>query len=115
MDFNERSYEDKYVSQDDVRFIHLLGETIKQKEGGQYEMPLLFKGSGPPSLRNNKKLAIVRLQHLKKKLKTSKQYYDHYTGDVEPAPSASEGDIVWYIPHHWGLSPQETKQTKSCL
>lgn len=28
-DFNERSHEDKYVSQDDVRFIHLLSDNIK--------------------------------------------------------------------------------------
>nr|XP_043906906.1 uncharacterized protein LOC122785246 [Solea senegalensis] len=108
-DFNERSYEDKYVSQDDVRFIQLLSDNIRQKEDGHYEMPLPFKGSSPPTLPNNKKLAAIRLQHLKRKLKANKEYYDHYTafmketidkGDAEPAPSVSERETLWYIPHH---------------
>ncbi|CAI5642237.1 unnamed protein product [Oreochromis niloticus] len=76
-DFNERNYEDKYVSQDDVCFIQILSDTIKQRPDVHYEMPLPFKGNDPPTLPNNKKLATVRLQHLKKRLKADKQYYEH--------------------------------------
>lgn len=64
-DFNERSYEDKFVSQDDVCFIQLLSDSIKQEEDGHYQMPLPFKNNSPPSLPNNKKLATARLQYLK--------------------------------------------------
>ncbi|KAG1968718.1 nek6 [Pimephales promelas] len=115
-DFNERSYEDKYVSQDDVHFIQLLSDNIKQKRDGHFEIPLPFKGSCPPALPNNKKLATVRLQHLKKKLKANKQYFDHYTafmeetikkGDAEPAPPLLEGETVWYIPHHGVYNPRK--------
>lgn len=67
-DFNEKCYGDKYVSQDDVRFMQLLSDNIRQKEDGHYEMPLPFKDISPPSLPNNKKLATIRLQHLKTKV-----------------------------------------------
>ena len=115
-DFSERSYEDKFVSQDDVRFVQLLCGTIRQREDGHYEMPLPFKDNNPPALPNNNRLATIRLEHLKKKLKSHTQYFDHYKafmeetiskGDAEPAPVSSEGDIVWYIPHHGVYHPRK--------
>lgn len=115
-DFNERNSEGKCVSQDDVRFIQILSENIQQKEDGHLEMPLPFKGKNPPSLPNNKKLAIIRLQHLKKKLKANQQFYGDYKafmedviikGDAELAPEASVGDVVWYIPHHGVYHPKK--------
>lgn len=59
MDFSERNYEDKYMSQDDVRFVQLLSETIMKRKDGHYEMPLPFKDNSQPTLRNNKRLAII--------------------------------------------------------
>lgn len=47
-DFNERGYEDKFVSQGDVCFIQLLSDNIKQEEEGLYQMPLSFKNDSPP-------------------------------------------------------------------
>lgn len=55
-DFNEKGYEDKYVSQEDVRFIRLLSDNIKHKDDGHFQLPLPFKSSSPPFLPNNKKL-----------------------------------------------------------
>ncbi|GAA6067476.1 uncharacterized protein LOC103911210 [Tachysurus ichikawai] len=115
-DFNEKGYEDKTVSQEDVRFIQLLSANIKQKDNGHYELPLPFKCNGQPSLPNNKRLAEARLQHFKKRLKSNKQYSDHYKafmeeivnkGDAELAPEIPEGDTVWYIPHHGVYHPQK--------
>ncbi|KAK0150857.1 hypothetical protein N1851_008021 [Merluccius polli] len=115
-DFNEKIYDNKYVSQDDVQFIQFLSDNIKQKENGHYEMPLPFKGTGLPVLPNNKKLATARLQHLKKRLKANKQYYEHYTafmkdimdrGDAELASTASERETAWYIPHHGVYHPRK--------
>lgn len=94
-DFNEKTYEDKYVSQDDVQFIQFLSDNIRQKEDGHYEVPFPFKCTDPPVFPNNKKLANIRLRHIKRKLRAKKQYYDHYAtvtkeiigrGDAEPAP-----------------------------
>lgn len=115
-DFNERGYEEKNVSQEDVRFIQHLSANIKQKDNGHYELPLPFKCNGHPSLPNNKRLAVARLQHLKKRLKSNKQYSDHYkafmeeiinNGDAELAPEILEGETVWYIPHHGVYNPQK--------
>ncbi|XP_023197668.1 uncharacterized protein LOC111610010 [Xiphophorus maculatus] len=115
-DFTERSYEEKYVSRDDVNFIQFLSNNITQRDDGHYEMPLPFKGNDLPNLPNNKRLAQVRLQGLKKKLKTSKQYYEQYKtfmeetinkGDAEPAPTTSEGETEWYLPHHGIYHPRK--------
>ena len=111
-DFIERTYEDKYVSQDDVQFIQFLSDHITQKEDGHYEMPLPFKGNSPPNLPNNKRLATVRLQCLKKKLKAYDQYKTFMEetinkGDAEPAPTTSEGETEWYIPHHGIYHPRK--------
>ena len=115
-DFNERNSEGKHVSQENVRFIQLLSENILQKEDGHLEMPLPFKGSSPPTLPNNKKLATLRLQHLKRKLKANQQFYDHYktfmeevikNGDAELAPEAPARGIGWYIPHHGVYHPKK--------
>lgn len=90
--------------------------TLSRKGMDILRSPSLFKGSGPPVLPNNKKLATIRLQHLKKKLKANKQYFNHYTafmeeivrkGDAEPAPPFSEGETVWYIPHHGVYNPKK--------
>ncbi|KAJ8376418.1 hypothetical protein SKAU_G00069980 [Synaphobranchus kaupii] len=84
-------------------------------------MPLPFKSSSPPSLPNNKKLATVRLQYLKKRLKATKQYNDQYKafmeeimvkGDTEPAPKTPEGQTVWYIPHHGVYHPKKPEKLR---
>lgn len=120
-DFIERTHEDKYVSQEDVHFIQFLSNHITQKEDGHYEMPLPFKGNSPPNLPNNKRLATVRLQCLKKKLKANKQYYDQYKtfmeetidkGDAEPAPTTSEGQTEWYLPHHGIYHPRKPNKLR---
>ena len=89
---------------------------IFSRKNGHLEMPLPFKGSSPPTLPNNKKLATLRLQHLKRKLKANEQFYDHYktfmeevikNGDAELAPEAPAGGIGWYIPHHSVYHPKK--------
>ncbi|XP_054653604.1 uncharacterized protein LOC129193043 isoform X1 [Dunckerocampus dactyliophorus] len=120
-DFIERTYEEKYVSQNDVQFIQLLSDHITQKEDGHYEMPLPFKGNSPPNLPNNKRLATIRLQCLKRKLKANKQYYEQYKtfmeetikkGDAEPAPTTSEGETEWYLPHHGVYHPRKPEKLR---
>lgn len=78
---------------------------IQHKDDGHYPLPLPFKNISSPLLPNNKKLAIARLQHLKKKLKSNQQYYESYKafmeemfnkGDAEPAPMLSKEEIAWY-------------------
>ncbi len=115
-DFSERNSEGKYVSQEDVRFIQLLSENVQQRKDGPLEMLLPFKRCSQPSLPNNKKLAPIRLQHLKRKLKANQQFFDHYKafmedviskGDAELAPEANSGEVVWFIPHHGVYHPKK--------
>ncbi|KAK0152254.1 hypothetical protein N1851_006383 [Merluccius polli] len=115
-DFSERNSECKLVSQDDVRFIQLLSETIRQRPDGHLEMPLPFKGQSPPLLPNNRKLATIRLQHLKRKLKANQQFHDHYkafmadvisNGDAEPVPETAVEEVCWFIPHHGIYHPKK--------
>ena len=65
LDFGDINHTDKCTSQDDRLFIQKL-EEIRQKEDGHihYEVPLPFKNR--PQLHNNKKLARIRLEHLKR-------------------------------------------------
>ncbi|KAI7806542.1 hypothetical protein IRJ41_007791 [Triplophysa rosa] len=102
-DFNEKHPEDKHVSQEDIRFIRLLSDNVQHKEDGHYQLPL-------------QELAMARLQHLKKRLKNNQQYYESYKtfmeemcnkGEAEPAPTLSEEEIAWYIPHHGVYHPQK--------
>lgn len=71
-----------------------------QNGDGHYEMPRPFKGNSQPNLSNNKKIATVHLQCLKKKFKANKQYFDHYKifmeetinrANAEPASTTFEG------------------------
>ncbi|RXN10419.1 hypothetical protein ROHU_030778 [Labeo rohita] len=87
-DFNERHPEDKHVSQEDIRFIRLLSDNVQQKEDGHYQLPLPFKSCSAPLLPNNKKLAMARLQHLKKRLKNNQQYYESVV-DIGNAPESA--------------------------
>lgn len=125
-DFNERKYadKDKYVSQDDIRFIQLLSDSITQREDGHYEMPLPFKSTDPPSLPNNKKLATVRLQYLKKKIEEQQAVSGtvpdlHGGNDKERRRRASfDSDrrsncVVHTTP--WCVPPQETGEDKGRL
>ena len=77
-DFADTKNEDKCVSQNDLQFIRILEEGIHQREDNHYEMPLPFR-KAHPELPNNKKLALLRLGHLKKKLSNNPQYYSDYT------------------------------------
>lgn len=93
-DYNERNYEDKYVSQDDVRFIQFLSDNIKQEEDGHYQTPLPFKSDNSSSLPNDKRLAPVQLQDLKRKLSPSKQYHDQYTAFMEEKINRGNAELA---------------------
>ncbi|XP_062597834.1 uncharacterized protein LOC134259249, partial [Saccostrea cucullata] len=75
-DFAHDKNEDIKISQDDIAFLNFMKENIQQHEDKHLEMPLPFKEQ--PSLPNNKSLALIRLNHLKRKLKRDQTYQEHY-------------------------------------
>ncbi|XP_076858013.1 uncharacterized protein LOC143512031 [Brachyhypopomus gauderio] len=106
-DFQDGTKDSKTVSQDDVLFLSQLGESIRKNSEGHYEMPLPFKRR--PSLPDNKNLAVLRLNHLKRKLAKDKKYKEHYVkfmeevickGDAEEVQDTGVEGEKWYIPHH---------------
>ena len=75
-DFADTKSGDKSISQEDICFLQILKGGIQQNRHGHLEMPLSFKVC--PHLPENKKLALTRLKHLKRKLDRDPKFkYDH--------------------------------------
>ncbi|KAL7863273.1 hypothetical protein SRHO_G00122570 [Serrasalmus rhombeus] len=91
-DFKDGRDDRKTVSQDDVMFLNKLGCGIQKNTEGHYEMPLPFKRR--PSLPDNKNLAILRLNHLKRKLSKDQKYKEHYVKFMEDVISKGDAEEV---------------------
>lgn len=98
-DFVEKASEDIKTSQEDIRFMTKLKESIKHKDNGHDEMPLPFK-SEKPDLPNDKECTTHRLRCLERKPRRNEQYYVDYKKFMEeivahaeenPADHASRG------------------------
>ncbi|XP_033725905.1 uncharacterized protein LOC117315432 [Pecten maximus] len=97
----------KEFSQEDIHFLNIMEENIRQRDDKHLEMPLSFKER--PNLPNDKLLALMRLKHLKNKFKRDQRYFEHYKlfmnemiqrGDAEPVNADGPEGGLWYIPHH---------------
>nr|XP_033494102.1 uncharacterized protein LOC117264333 [Epinephelus lanceolatus] len=123
-DFKDASKDGKAVSQDDILFLEILRDSIQKNIYGHYEMPLSFKER--PYLPDNKQLAIVRLNHLKRKLLKDETYKEHYMkfmseviekGDAEEVHDKGKEGERWYIPHHGvyhSKKPQKLRVVFDC-
>ncbi|KAL5011234.1 hypothetical protein ScPMuIL_011683 [Solemya velum] len=121
-DFPERKYEEKVMSQDDLKFMKIIQKDIHKNERGYYEMPLPFKEEEKPVLPDNIMMARKRLEYLKKRMQRNLKYHKDYTtfmedviknGDVEEL-SAEEIDqpTAWYIPHHGVYHPKKPEKIR---
>lgn len=106
LDFVDTPLGEKSKSQDDVQFLQVVKESVYQNEYGHLEMPLPFKIR--PHLPNNRRLALGRLKHLKRKLDKNPKFRHDYMifmegvfrdGDAEIANEQPDMGNVWYIPH----------------
>ncbi|XP_054872902.1 uncharacterized protein LOC111584426 [Amphiprion ocellaris] len=118
-DFKEVSGNDKTVSQEDLIFLDKLEAGIRKNEQGQYEMPLPFKGR--PYMPDNRQLAEVRLNHLKRKFCRNERYKEDYVrymsdiierGDVEEVQDDGIPGEKWYIPHHGIYHPKKPEKLR---
>ncbi len=119
LDFADTPLGEKCISKDDVQFLQVLKEGIHQNECGHLEMPLPFKTY--PHLPNNKKLALVRLKHLKRKLDKDPQFKHDYMifmegvirdGDAEIADEQLDMGNLWYIPHQGVYQPKKPNKIR---
>ncbi|XP_037394566.1 uncharacterized protein LOC119263501 [Pygocentrus nattereri] len=92
----------------------VLKEGIRQNEHGHLEMPLPFKVR--PHLPDNKKLALARLKHLKRKLDRDPKFKNDYArfmegvfkdDEAEKVDTQSEPGKIWYIPHQGVYHPRK--------
>lgn len=113
-DFADSKHGDIGVSQEDIQFLNFMESGVTVNSRGHLEMPLPFKSR--PNLANNRKLAVVRLSHLKKRLDQDPVYKGNYCqfmdemlqdGDAELATEKPGPGEVWYIPHHGVFHPKK--------
>ena len=106
-DFKDGGVDGKTVSQDDITFLNKVEEGILKNIHGHYEMPLPFKSR--PSLPDNKDSAVMRLNHLKRKLQRDEKYKKQYIMFMEEVIERGDAELVedggskgerWFIPHH---------------
>ncbi|XP_038074806.1 uncharacterized protein LOC119742710 [Patiria miniata] len=122
-DFCEARDDNSSFSQNDVRFLSIMKETIHLTEDGHYETALPFK-NGEPNLPNNKFMASKRLGHLRSKFERDREYQQKYSklmdaliadGYAEPVPNIVHRDSpAWYIPHHGVQQPNKLRVVFDC-
>ncbi|XP_073732301.1 uncharacterized protein [Misgurnus anguillicaudatus] len=114
LDFADTRTGEKSISQEDIQFLEILKRDMHQNDRGHLEMPLPFKVR--PYLPDNKKLAQVRLKHLKRKFDKDLKFQHDYVkfmegvfkdGDAEKAELQPEAGHVWYIPHQGVYHPKK--------
>lgn len=106
-DFAHDKNEDEKISQEDIAFPNCMEQNIHRKDDKHLQMPLLFKAR--PTLPNTKTLVLIRLDHLKRKLRQDQTYLEHYrtfmteileSGNAEQVTTEGANGITWYISHH---------------
>lgn len=101
----------------DKRAKDLLDSAISVTSDDHYQIGLLWKDDDH-FLPSNKSLAVLRLEHLKRKLERDNVMLQKYTDTVEgyiakghAEPVQSEGEVgnIWYLPHHPVVHPHKDK------
>jgi Pao retrotransposon peptidase/Family of unknown function (DUF5641)/Protein of unknown function (DUF1759) len=99
--------DDNLMSQDDLKFLGIMNNSIHKDESGYFVMPLPFKKR--PNLPCNREEVIKRLNSLKKRFAGDNEYREDYgrymakmieENEAEPVDK-DEGKVgqVWYLPH----------------
>lgn len=113
-DFRDGSEDGKTMSQGDITFLKKIEEGIRKNIESHYEMPLPLKTR--PNLMENKESAIIRLNHLKRKLQRDKTYKEQYVKFMEEiiergdAELVEDGGRLVYSPTRCSL-PKEARET----
>lgn len=113
-DFANDKNTDVKIFQEDIVFLNCMEENIHWQEDKHLKMRLPFKGR--PILPNNKALALIRLDHLKRKIRQDQTYLEQYRtcmtlilkrGNAEQVTTEGASGNTWYIPHHGLCHPRK--------
>lgn len=100
-DFKDTEEETTRVSQDGIFFLEKLKQGIQKKFHGHYQMLLPFKVR--PNLQNDQRYAMVRLDHLKRKMSQDDSYKKCYSvfvskilqrGDAEEVHNDGKDEVL---------------------
>ena len=121
MEFNDSAYEPNVaMSQEDKRALERMRSSIKLVDG-HYQISLPWK-EGCPDLPNNRQMAELRLEHLKKRLVREPILQSKYTafmqdlldkGFARRIPNdISSQRVIWFLPHHPVFHPKKPEKTR---
>ena len=109
------------LSEDENKFMKILEEGIKKKEG-HYILPLPFREE--PAFPNNRFIAERRLVYLKKKFTKDQQFLKDYKGFMDKLISERHAvkcttlppiGRTWYLPHHGVYNPKKPGKIRVVL
>ncbi len=99
-------------SYNDKRFVELMQSEVKIEQG-HYVLPLAFQ-EGTVTLRNNREMALRRLQGLKSKFNKNPDFrgkYSKFMQEMLDLGYAKKSDVTetdaWYVPHHSVSNPHK--------
>lgn len=104
------------LSQEDMKFMEIISNSIRQDEKGYYSMPLPLKDNY--TLPDNRFVAEKRFKSLLKRLENDSEYSTKYRdfmkglidrGEAEPVDESTDTQpgMVWYLPHHGVTHPRK--------
>lgn len=121
-DFLDTNPNEKTISQEDIKFLHMLNDKLRHNVAGHLEMPLPFRAC--PQLPNNRQLATVHPKCLKRKMEKNPKYKEDdikfmdggfKDRDAEEASADTKEGNTWYILHHGVYHPGSLKKIGSYL
>ena len=110
-------------SVEDKRALKVIEETLT-KVDGHYEIGLLWKDK-EIHLPNNRAVAELRLQHLKRRLEQDAEIKQRYTAAINDyiikgyakqltnAEESAKGHKTWYLPHHPVIHPHKPGKVRA--
>ena len=111
---------DKGLSVEDRRVYNLLKRSIKLVDG-HYELPLPWRNE--KEMPDNKTMAKIRLNHLKRKLQKNPELKQKYIDQMQSMIEKGNAQKVvceaetnysktWYIPHHAVINPHKPNKIR---
>ena len=108
-------------SQEDIRFMEIIGTQIHRNSEGHYQMPLPFKND-PPQMPDNREAARKRTLGLLRRFDKDAAHKARYQAFMDDIITSGHAELVpedqiggstrWYIPHHGVYSEKKPDKVR---